>query len=295
VGSRSQSAADMFGGQWKIPRRHGSYAGLMNDPEVDAVYIATPHPMHYENALACLAAGKATLCEKPFTINARQAEKVIALARNKRIFLMEAMWTRFLPVFGKIRSLLAEGALGDVRQVQADFCFQPEFDPQDRKWNLALGGGALLDIGVYPISLASMVFGEAPKRVVSAVSFGSTGVDEQSAEVMEYSAGRLAVIASALRFVSPVEAHILGTAGRIRIHPAWWNTDTITVVRPEGKEETLTLPNLGNGYAHEAIEVMNCLRSGKLESRVMPLEETLRIMQTMDAIRADWSLKYPGE
>ncbi|MGB7539216.1 MAG: Gfo/Idh/MocA family oxidoreductase [Anaerolineales bacterium] len=295
VGSRTQASADSFGAKWKIPHRHGSYAALMADPEVDAVYIATPHTLHRENALGCLSAGKAVLCEKPFTINARQAEEVIALARKKKIFLMEAMWTRFLPVYVKMRNLLAEGAIGDVRQVQADFGIHAEFDPKDRKFDPALGGGALLDLGVYPVSLSSMVFGGAPRRLVSVASLGATGVDEQSAAVMEFSAGRLAIISCALRFASPQEAHIIGTGGRIRIHPAWWHSDTITLSRAGRADETVTIPNLGNGYAHEAVEVMECLRGGKLESRVMPLDETLRILQTLDAIRAEWGLKYPGE
>jgi len=295
VGSRTQASADAFAATWKIPNRHGSYAALMADPEVDAVYIATPHTLHRDNAIGCLAAGKAVLCEKPFTINARQAEDVIALARNKKIFLMEAMWTRFLPVFVKIRSLLAEGVLGEVRQVQADFAFQAAYDPKSRLFDPALGGGALLDLGVYPVSFASMVFGEAPRRLVSVASLGETGVDEQSAAVIEYSAGRLAVISCALRFASPQEAHIIGTSGRSRIHPAWWHADTITVSRAGREDETITLPSLGNGYAHEAVEVMECLRGGRLESGVMPLGESLHIMQTLDAIRAEWGLRYPGE
>jgi predicted dehydrogenase len=295
VGSRTPASAASFGAKWKIPNRHGSYTALMADPEVDAVYIATPHVLHRENALGCLTAGKAVLCEKPFTINARQAEEVIALARKKRIFLMEAMWTRFLPVFVKIRSLLAEGAIGEVRQVQADFAFRADFDPKGRLFDPALGGGALLDIGVYPVSLASMVFAEAPQRIASLAVLGATGVDEQSAAVMEYSAGRLAVISFSLRFTSPQEACIIGTAGQIRIHRPWWHADSITISRGGRDEETITLPNLGNGYPHEAVEVMECLRGGKLESRVMPLDETLHIMQTLDAIRAEWGLKYPGE
>lgn len=295
VGSRTQDSAELFGAKWKIPHRHGSYAALMNDPEVDAVYIATPHSLHRENAIGCLTAGKAVLCEKPFTINARQAEDVIGLARKKRIFLMEAMWTRFLPIFVKIRSLLKEGAIGTVRQVQADFGFRPAFDPKSRLFDPALGGGALLDLGVYPVSLASMVFGEAPQRLASRAALGRTGVDEQTGAVLEYSDGRMAVISCSLRFESPRAAEIIGEDGWIRIHRPWWYANTITLTRSEQAAEEIALPSLGNGYAHEALEVMDCLRSGKLESGVMPLDETLHIMQTLDAIRGEWGLKYPGE
>ncbi len=295
VGSRTLSAAEAFGSAYKIPHRHGSYKALMEDSDVDVIYVATVHPLHCENSLGCLSAGKAVLCEKPFTINTGEAEKVVALARQKRLFLMEAMWTRYFPAFVKIRSLLAEGALGEVRQVQADFGMKPEFNPKSRLFDPALGGGALLDLGVYPVSLASMVFGEVPRRILSAATLGSTGVDEQSAAVMEYSAGRLAVVSCSLRYASPQEAHILGTNGRIRIHRPWWYADTITLTRQGREDETIRLPYIGNGYAHEAMEVMDCLRGGRLESDVMPLDETLHIMQTLDAIRTEWGFKYPGE
>ncbi|MBN1439830.1 MAG: Gfo/Idh/MocA family oxidoreductase [Anaerolineales bacterium] len=295
VGSRTRGSAEAFGKQWRIPHRHGSYAALMADPDVEVIYIATPHTLHRENALGCLSAGKAVLCEKPFTINARQAEEVIAQARSRKLFLMEAMWTRFFPVVAKVRSLLAEGAIGEVRQVQADFGAQPKFDPKSRLFDPALGGGALLDLGVYPVSLASMVFGEAPRRITSAARLGSTGVDEHAAAILEYSGGRMAVVSCAMTFVSPQEAHILGTNGRIRIRRPWWFPAAVTLSRTGKDDEEITMPYLGNGYAHEAAEVMECLRGGKMESTVMPLDETLRIMHALDSIRAPWGLKYPGD
>jgi predicted dehydrogenase len=295
VGSRTQAAADAFGETYGVPRRHGSYAGLMADPDVDVVYIATVHPLHYENTAGCLEAGKAVLCEKPFTINAGQLEKLIALARKKRLFLMEAMWTRYFPALVKVRSLLAEGALGEVRQVQADFGIRMKFDPKGRMYDPALGGGALLDLGIYPVSLASMVFGEVPARIASTVALGRTGVDEQSVLAIEYSGGRMAALSCSMRFNSPQEAHIIGTEGRIRIHRPWWFPGMVTVSRAGKADEILELPYLGNGYTHEAIEVMERLRAGKLESEVMPLEESLRIMRTLDAVRGEWGLKYPGE
>lgn len=295
VGSRTSESAESFGKAYKVPHRHGSYAALMEDPDVDVIYVATVHPLHCENCIGCLNAGKAVLCEKPFTMNLGEAEKVAALARKKKLFLMEAMWTRYFPAFARIRSLLAEGALGEVRQVQADFGAKPEFNPDGRLFNPALGGGALLDLGIYPVSLASMVFGEFPRQIVSCAAMGSTGVDEQSAAVLEYSDGRMAAVSCSMRFISPQEAHIIGTEGRIRIHRPWWYPDTITIVRTDGKEETLTLPYRGNGYTHEAMEVMDCLRAGRLESSVMPLDESLQVMKTLDAIRAQWGLKYPGE
>jgi predicted dehydrogenase len=294
VGSRTKSAADDFAWTWKIPHAYGSYHEAVNDPETDVLYVATIHPLHCENCLDCLKAGKAVLCEKPFTLNAPQAAEVIALARQKRIFLMEAMWTRYFPVFGKIRDLLAENALGEIRLVQVDFAFRPPFDPKGRLFDPVLGGGALLDIGVYPVSLASMVFGESPRRIASSVTMGRTGVDEQAAVIMEYTGGRQAAITFSFRYESPLEANIIGTEGRIRIERPWWNPHRLTITHG-GKDKEISLPYLGNGYTHEAMEVMECLRAGRTESERMPLEESHRIMQNLDAIRADWGLKYPGE
>ncbi len=295
VGSRTRAAADAFGDEWKIPRRYGSYKELALDPETDVVYVATIHPLHYENCIDCLTAGKAVLNEKPFTINAAQAKEVIELARRKKIFLMEAMWTRYFPVFGKLRELLAEKAVGEILLVQADFAFQPKYDPKGRLYNPELGGGALMDIGIYPVSLASMIFGEPPARILSSVKLGSTGVDEQAAVVFEYGGGRQASLTFSFRYESPQEVNIIGTEGRIRIERPWWYPQALTLARRGRDAETFTLPYLGNGYAHEAVEVMDCLRAGRTESERMPLDETLQIMQTLDAIRSDWGLKYPGD
>jgi predicted dehydrogenase len=295
VGSRTRAAADAFGDAWKIPRRHGSYKELAADPETDVIYIATIHPLHYENCIDCLTAGKAVLCEKPFTINAAQAKEVIERAREKKIFLMEAMWTRYFPVFDKIRELIAQGALGEIRMVDVDFAFRPPvYDPKSRIYDRALGGGALMDIGIYPVSLASMVFGEFPRRILSSAVMGRTGVDEQAAVILEYSGERQASITFSFRYDSPQEAHIIGSEGRIRIHRSWWYPSALTFTHA-GKDEVFTLPYQGNGYPHEAVEVMECLRAGRTESRHMPLDETLRIMRTLDAIRSEWGLKYPGD
>jgi predicted dehydrogenase len=295
VGSRTKAAADDFGNAYKIPRRYGSYVELANDPEVDAIYIATIHPLHYQNCLDCLEAGKAVLCEKPFTINAAQAAGVVALARKKKLFLMEAMWTRYFPVFGKLRELLAQKAVGEIRLLQADFAFRPKYDPDGRLYNRELGGGALMDIGVYPVSLASMIFGQSPRRILSSVTMGRTGVDEQAAAIFEYPGGRQASLTFSFQYTSPLEANVIGTEGRIRIESPWWYPRGLAVVRPGRDDEKITLPFLGNGYAHEAVEVMECLRAGKTESAIMPLDETVRIMQTLDAIRSEWKLKYPGD
>jgi predicted dehydrogenase len=295
VGSRSQANADAFGDEFDVPRRRANYTALADDLDVEVVYVATPHHLHRENSLLCLQASKAVLCEKPFAINATEAEEVVAQARERQLFLMEAMWTRFLPLLVRVRQLLADGVIGDVRMVMADFGFRTPFDPQSRLLNPHLGGGALLDVGVYVVSLASMVFGSPPSRVSSMAHLGQTGVDEQSAMILGYNQGQLAVLTAAVRTNTPQQATLIGAEGQIRIHTPWWKPDTLTLSVQGRGDKVIHLSFEGNGYNYEAVEVMNCLREGKMESAVMPLDETLAIMRTMDQIRAQWGLRYPME
>ncbi len=292
VGSRTVESANVFGEQFAVAHRHAGYEGLVNDPDVDVVYVATPHSAHCENTLLALAAGKAVLCEKPFTINAREAEQVITLARQRKLFLMEAMWTRCFPMMEKLRELLVGKVIGEVRMLTADFGFRAEYHEEERLFSPAAGGGALLDVGVYPVALASMIFG-MPTRVVSHAQLGKTGVDEEAAIILSHARGELAVLSAAIRLETPQEAIIMGTTGRIRIHSPWWRPAAMTISREGRNDELREFPFAGNGYQLEAAEVMTCLRAGKLESRVMPLDETLSIMRTLDAIRAQWGLKYP--
>lgn len=294
VGSRSADSAKAFGEQFAVAHRHASYEALASDPEVDAIYVATPHACHLENTLLALTAGKAVLCEKPFTINAREAEQAVAFARTKKLFLMEAMWTRCFPLMEKLRESLTAKTIGEVRMLTADFGFRAEYHEEERLFNPTVGGGALLDVGVYPVSLASMIFG-APTRIVSDAQLGSTGVDEAAAIILSHAQGELAVLSTAIRLETAQEAIILGTAGRIRIHSPWWRPAAMTLSREGCSDELMEFPFAGNGYQFEAAEVMNCLRTGKLESRLMPLDETLSIMRTLDAIRAQWGLKYPSD
>lgn len=294
VGSRTQAGADAFGELFGVPHRHASYDALAHDPQVDAVYIATPHSLHRENSLLCLEAGKAVLCEKPFTINAAEAETVVSLARQKGLFLMEAMWTRYLPLMVKVRELLAEGVIGDVRMLSADFGFGSRFNPQSRLYDPNLGGGALLDVGVYPVSLASMVFG-SPAHITSMAHLGPSNVDEQAAIILGYTGGQLAVLSTSIQATTPQEAVLMGTEGRIKIHYPWWVPTRLTLSRRGQPDEVIEIPFSGNGYNYEAAEVAQGLRAGKLESEIMPLDETLSIMGTMDEARAQWGLKYPME
>lgn len=293
VGSRNRDTADTFGDEFGIPHRHGSYEALAADPEVDVIYIGTPHPFHMENTLLCLDHGKAVLCEKPFALSVRQAREMIDRARAKNLFLMEAMWTRFLPVIVRAGTMIMDGAIGEPRMVTADFGFRAGWDEESRLLDMEMGGGGLLDVGVYTIALAYMVLG-APERIVSMAHLGATGVDEQAAVILGYPEGQIAALQCAIRTNTPHEAIIMGTEGMIRIHPRFWCATKMTVTRGD-KEETIELPYKGNGYTHQAEEVMACMRAGTTESRAMPLDETLSIMRTMDAVRAQWGLRYPNE
>ncbi len=234
VGSRSAETADRFADQFGAPRRHASYAALAADPEVDAIYVATPHSLHQENSLLCLEAGKPVLVEKPFTINAQEARALIDAARARRVFLMEAMWTRYIPLMVEVRRLLAEGAIGEVRMVAADFGYRTRYDPASRAFDPALGGGGLLDVGVYPISLASMIFGNAA-RIASLAHLGETGVDEQSAFLLGYEEGQLAVLYTAVRTTTPQEAD-----GHRRLHP-----HPLTLVGAQGHDPAPPRPGTG--------------------------------------------------
>jgi predicted dehydrogenase len=294
VGSRSEASATKFADGRGIPRRHASYADLASDPDVDVVYIATPHPFHAENATLCLEAGKAVLCEKPFSVNAAEAQRVVGLAREKGLFLMEGMWTRFFPLMEEVRRLVSGGALGEVRMLNVDFGFRADPDPASRLFAPGLGGGALLDVGVYCVSFASMVLGR-PSGSVGISHLGETGVDEQASVILEHEGGRLANLSIGIRTTTPQEATIMGTEGYVRIHPPWWRPASMTVSRPGGEDEYVEAPASGNGFNYEAAEVMRRLEAGETESDIMPLDETISVMKTMDDIRAAWGLEYPGE
>ena len=295
VGSRSQDKADAFGAEFGATKCYGNYEALANDPDVDVVYIGTPHNYHLPNTLLCLDAGKHVLCEKPFAVNAGEAKVMIDRAREKNLFLMDAVWTRYFPVMVKLRELLAEKAIGDVMLVQADFGYRTgQINPESRTYNPDLAGGALLDVGSYCVQFASMIYGKQPTDIVSQFTLGSTGVDELSVSVFKYSDYEMATITAAIRMGTPQEARILGTKGYIAI-PDWWHPSELTVLVLGQDAETLRFEIDDLGYQFEAIEVGKCIRAGLTESAVAPLDETLAIMQTMDRMRASWGLRYPFE
>lgn len=294
VGSRRRETADRFGDTHGIPRRHTPYEAMAHDPDVDVVYIATPHIRHHDDALLCLEAGKAVLCEKPFTLNAAQAERLVQCARERGLFLMEAMWTFFFPAFRVLHDLLEKEALGAVHTVRADFSYRAAYDPAGRLFDKALGGGALLDIGVYGVALAQRVFGRAPQHIDSTVNWAPTGVDASSALLFSYESGGAALLSNSLRADAPQDAYIVGERGWARLPHRFSQPGELTVC-VDGKEERHTFPRDGYGYCYEAREVTRSLRAGETECPVAPLDHSLSVMHTLDRVRSEWGLRYPGE
>lgn len=294
VGSRTAERAVAFAEEFGGARAHGSYEELAADPEVDAIYVATPHPFHAEHSILCLEAGKPVLCEKPFTVNAEQARVAVETARRCDVFLMEAMWTRFLPVMDQVRAWLQEGAIGEVLMVSADFGFRAGVNPEGRLFNPALGGGALLDVGIYPLSFASMVLGADPVEIRGTAHIGSTGVDEISAMTLRYAGGQVATLSTAVRANTPKEARIVGSEGTIYVDAPFFVSEGATLIAGQ-REERFEESMAGNGYNYQAAAVAEALARGEREHPVMPLNESLALMGVMDELRAQWGLKYPME
>lgn len=294
VASRTPERARAFAGPAGSPIALCDYESLWARPDVDVVYIATPISEHSGHMLSCLDHGEAVLCEKAFTVSAPQAETVRSLAAKKRLFLMEAMWTRFLPAMRRARQWLEDGAVGTVRLVTGDLGFDMPFHPASLLFDPALAGGALLSVGVYAVSLGSLVFGAAPVNIRTIGRLGQTGVDEQFSLSLAYPCGGMATFTVSIRTPMNQEARIYGEKGVLRI-PKFFAPRSVELW-PHGLEPEVYAPAfVGNGYQHEAQAVCACLRSGALESREMPLGETLAVLRTMDAIRQAWGLQYPCE
>lgn len=291
VGSRRQESADRFGDTHGIAagHRHASYEALVADDTVDIVYVATPHPMHHHDALLAIAAGKHVLVEKAFTMTAAQAREVVAAAARAGVFCMEAMWTRFLPHMARVREIVASGVLGDLVSVAADHGQWFRQDPAFRLFAPELGGGALLDLGVYPVSFASMVFGGAqPERLATLVTPAFNGVvDGQTSMLFGYPGGAQALLTCTSSAKTATRASIVGTEARIEIDPTWYTPTSFTLVPRDGEPVTEHLPHEGRGMVYQADEARRCIEAGRLESDVLPLEETVAIMATMDAVLAD--------
>jgi predicted dehydrogenase len=285
VASRSEERAAAFAAEHGAERAHGSYRAIVDDPDVDVLYVATPHPQHRAVTLAAVRAGKAVLVEKAFTVTPAATREIVDLARERGVFVMEAMWTRFQPAIVRLRELLADGAIGEVQSVQADLGAQHSTDPADRFYNPALGGGALFDVGVYPISFAQMVLG-TPETVAAHGALSDTGVDVEEAVLLGYPGGRSASLLASLRCATPGGARVVGTGGWIDVPPRFHHPRSLVLVRHGHEPETISAPPLGTGYAHELIEVTDAVAAGRTESAAMPLADTVAVQDVMAEVAA---------
>ena len=293
VGSRELSRAREFAARHGAEQAYGSYEELINDSAIDAFYIATPHMLHHQNAIACLERGKPVLVEKPMSVNARLERRMADAARSNNAFLMEAMWSRFLPAARHVRKLLASGAIGDARLLSADFSFSAPPDPASRLYDPTLAGGGLLDVGIYVMALSSMVFGPRPAEASAYSHIGSTGVDEHAAMLLKYPGGQISSLTFGVHANGSGHACIMGTEGRIELLP-FWKAESVRVVRGAEIEE-IKFPFIANGFEYQIMEVMDCVRRGLIESPEMPLDESIALMETMDGARRSWGLEFPGE
>ncbi|MER7790913.1 Gfo/Idh/MocA family oxidoreductase [Streptomyces sp. NPDC097640] len=297
VGSRTQESAKRFAERFGIPRAHGSWAELAADEDVDVVYVATPHSAHREAAGLCLEAGRAVLCEKPFTLNVREATELVGLARERGRFLMEAMWTYCDPVVRRMVELVRDGAIGEVRAVQADFGLAGPFDPGHRLRDPAQGGGALLDLGVYPVSFAQLLLGE-PDDVQARARLTPEGVDENTGILLGWDSGAVALLGCSLTADTPQTASVTGSAGRIEFPRGFFHPERFVLHRPGRDPEVFAAQGTEGGarrFQHEAAEVMRCLRAGETESPLVPLDGSLAVMRTLDAARERIGVRYAAD
>jgi predicted dehydrogenase len=290
VGSRSDESAERFAAAYAIPHAHGSWQALADDPDVDVVYVATPHSAHYEATKLCLAAGKAVLCEKPFTLDTPTAQELVDLATADNLFLMEAMWTRTNPAIRRMLELVADGAIGEVTSVEASFGVQGPFEPSHRLRDPKLGGGALLDLGVYPLTVAHIFLGD-PSEIRAWASLYPEGTDANTGIVLGHPSGAVATLHCGSMGESAQRATVVGTHGRFEIPQPFFTPDRFTMVR-RGDAEEISMPLRGHGMGYEAEEVMRCLREGLLESPLVSHEITLAMMRTCDIIREQIGVSY---
>ena len=294
VASRSLERAERYAKSFRVPQVYESYQAMMEDPEVDVVYIATPHRFHFENTMMCLEAGKHVLCEKPLTVSAAESAKLFAYAKQQDLFIMEALWTYFLPIYKVIYQWLEAGSIGDLKLLTSTFGIKPPSDPQARWFNPELAGGALLDIGIYNLAVSRWVAQDEVATFDVRGQLGSTGVDEFVTGRLEFSSGILAQFSCSYNTNLKNDFTIYGSKGRIEIHAPFWGATKATLVA-EREEKTVTRAYKAGGFEFEIDEVCRCLQAGLLESPVMPHRLTLASMQLMDAIRKTIGLVYPFE
>ncbi len=294
VASRSEEKAKAFAEKYSIEKYYTPYESLIEDPGVDIIYIGVPNQAHYPLIKQCLEAGKPVLCEKPFTLNAAEAKECIELAKEKGLFLMEAMWTRFFPIIQEINRKIKDGILSDIRFIQADFMAYRPYDPTHRLFNMELGGGALLDLGIYPLSVSNYFLGQ-PTDVKGQCIYCDTGADFIDAILLTYPNDINAMLSCGFKARKPRECWIVGAKGYIKIHEAFYKPHRYSIVLEGEKTQEFHHPIKSNGYIYMIESVNNCLRKGLTENPVILLSETLAQMEIMDGLRREWGVVYPEE
>jgi predicted dehydrogenase len=294
VASRSQEKAQEFAAKFGAAHACGSYEDLLALSDLDAVYIATPHSEHHAHTLLCLRAGVPVLCEKAFALNAAQAAEMIATAREKKVFLMEAFWTRFFPAIKEALKIVQSGELGELKHIVADFGFAAPYDPDGRLFNPTLAGGSLLDIGVYPLFISKLMLGN-PAQLKAVATFAPTGVDTNCVLSLAYASGATASLYATIAAHTDTTCCIFGTKGSLRLNGRFHAPDGLTVHLTDEEPRVINCEKLGYGYAYEAQHVQECLEQGLLESPLLPLDFSLELMQLLDEARQQIGLRYPGE
>jgi predicted dehydrogenase len=297
VGSRSMSSAEAFAKDFPVQYLHDSYEALVRNEDVDVIYVATPHSFHYQNTLLCLQHNKAVLCEKPFAINSRQAREMIALAKEKKVFLMEALWSKFLPHYIKVREMVTSGELGEIKSFHSNFGFKPVEPIAPRIFDPALGGGTIMDIGIYNIFWAMSILGE-PENISASVTPASSGVDEQCAVLFKYKNGAMAQLYSSFTSNLATDADICGDKGRIRLTTRFYEPATTIEYYPQyvdSKQIIEVDKEAGFGYQYQARHVNECLKKGLTESPIMSFDDTLKLMDMLDTVRKLGGVKYPED
>lgn len=292
--ARDKQRAGVFASKWGFEKSYGSYRALAGDNEVDIIYVATPHSYHYAHTKLCLEAGKHVLCEKPFTVHADQLKVLTEMARERKLFLMEALWSRFLPGIIKSAELIEKGEIGDIVCLEADFGLRFPYDPLHRLYNPHLAGGALLDLGIYPLYLSLFLLGK-PDVIKAHSLLDHNKIDLTTSIITQSSSGSLSNLSTTVRANTPVKAKIVGTEGTIEFDSWWFTPGNLTLISASKEKQLFEFPPLINGYEYEIIETVRCLREGKTESDIMPHAFSQLLMETMDQIREITGISYPKE
>ena len=293
VASRNQQKADLFAEKYDAPYAYGCYEDIVKNKELDIIYIATPHSLHCENTIMCLESKIAVLCEKPLAINSVEVKKMITCSKENNTFLMEAMWTRFLPSIEKLLELIEQKVIGNTQLIRADFGIKAPKDMNNRLFNINLGGGSLLDVGIYPVFLSLLILG-MPSFIEAVASICPTGADENCGITLKNNKGQIASLFSSIVARTGIEAEIIGDDGRILLHSEFYRPTMLSIIRQDGSIETIEPQCTGNGFTYEAAEVMNCLKKGTIESKKMSHSVSLQLMEVLDKIRKKSGIHYPN-